>query len=223
MTETLENVTDVYGLSPIQQGMLYHTISARESGVYVNQVAITLNGDIDRDKLIATLQAVCSRHDALRSFCVWDGIAEPLQVVSDQIEFPVTQLDWRNDDQELQRRNLLSLVETNRRTGVDPTEAPLLRFFLCRYNDNSYVLLAHFHHIVLDGWSSQTLFDEMLTAYDHPLTESPAFQYGSYIEYLSQRDVDAELEFWQSELAGFLRANQLGTAISSASTVTDHR
>ena len=109
MTETLENVADVYGLSPIQLGMLYHTISARDSGVYVNQVAVTLKGDIDRDKLIATLQAVCSRHDALRSFCVWDGIAEPLQVVREQIEFPVTQLDWRSDDQDLQREKLCLL------------------------------------------------------------------------------------------------------------------
>ena len=223
MTETLENVTDVYGLSPIQQGMLYHTISTRESGIYVSQVAATLKGDINQDKLIATLQAVCSRHYALRSFCVWDGIEQPLQVVCDQIEFPVTQLDWRNDDPELQRQNLLSLVETNRRTGVDPTDAPLLRFFLCRCDDNRYVLLFLFHHIVLDGWSTQTLFDEILTAYDHPLTESPAFQYGSYVEYLSQRDVDAEREFWQSELSGFSRANQLGLAISSASTFTDHR
>ena len=181
MTETLENVADVYGLSPIQLGMLYHTISARDSGVYVNQVAVTLKGDIDRDKLIATLQAVCSRHDALRSFCVWDGIAEPLQVVREQIEFPVTQLDWRSDDQDLQREKLLSLVETNRREGVDPTDAPLLRFFLCCCDENRYVLLFLFHHIVLDGWSSQTLFDEILTAYDHPLTESPAFQYGSYV------------------------------------------
>ena len=223
MTEALENVTDVYGLSPIQQGMLYHTISARESGVYVNQVAVTLKGDIDRDKLIATLQAVCSRHHALRSFCVWNGIEEPLQVVCDQIEFPVTQLDWRNDDQELQRQNLLSLVETNRRKGVDPTEAPLLRFFLCRCDENQYVLLFLFHHIVLDGWSSQTLFDEILTAYDHPLIESPAFQYGSYVEYLSQRDVDAECEFWQGELSGFSNANQLGSPISPPSASTDHR
>ena len=223
MTETLENVADVYGLSPIQLGMLYHTISARDSGVYVNQVAVTLKGDIDRDKLIATLQAVCSRHDALRSFCVWDGIAEPLQVVREQIEFPVTQLDWRSDDQDLQREKLLSLVETNRREGVDPTDAPLLRFFLCCCDENRYVLLFLFHHIVLDGWSSQTLFDEILTAYDHPLTESPAFQYGSYVEYLSQRDVDAEREFWQSELSGFSRANQLGSPNSPPSTFTDHR
>ena len=223
MTETLENVVNVYGLSPIQQGMLYHTISARESGVYVNQVAVTLKGDIDRDKLIETLQVVCSRHDALRSFCVWNGTEEPLQVVCEQIEFPVTQLDWRNNDQELQRQNLLSLVETNRRTGIDPTDAPLLRFFLCRCDENKYVLLFLFHHIVLDGWSSQTLFDEILTAYDHPLTESPAFQFGNYVEHLSQRDVDAEREFWQRELSGFSRVNQLRPSISPPSTSTEHR
>ena len=70
----LENVADVYSLTPTQQGMLYHTISATEHGVYLVQMAVTIEGDIDPERLIETLQAVCSKHDALRSFFVWDGV-----------------------------------------------------------------------------------------------------------------------------------------------------
>ena len=43
------------------------------------------------------------------------------------------------------------------------------------------------------------------------------------MEHLSQRDVDAEREFWQRELSGFSRVNQLRPSISPPSTSTEHR
>jgi len=217
----LDNIANLYALSPTQQGMLYHTVSAKESGVYLVQMAVTLDGLDDPDRLAATLQQVCSRHEALRSFYVWEEVEQPLQIVRKEIEFPLKRLDWRNDDSAQRRRNLLALVKSNQAAGIDPSDAPLLRFFLCRCDDQKYVLLFFFHHLVLDGWSTQTLLTEIMAHYKSPLTEPPAFQFGKYIEHLSERDVDSERDFWKSELANFSKANHLGPPDLVSQSYTD--
>ena len=61
----LDNVADVYSLSPMQQGMLFHTISEPGSGVYVDQVAVTLDGEVSQQKLSDSIQFVTRRHSAL--------------------------------------------------------------------------------------------------------------------------------------------------------------
>ena len=43
----MENVSDVYVLTPMQAGMLFHTIRDPGSGVFVEQLAVTLDAPID--------------------------------------------------------------------------------------------------------------------------------------------------------------------------------
>jgi len=220
----LENVADVYALSPTQQGMLFHTISAKDPGVYLVQMAVTLEGDIDTKRLFDTLQTVCSRHDALKSFYVWDGVDEPLQIVRKAVEFPVVELDWRAESLESQRLKLLQLVEKNKNDGIDITAAPLLNFWLCRCDENRYQLLFFFHHLILDGWSTQVLLTEILRQYDFQEDlDGPTFQFRNYVKWITERDVEGERDFWRSELADFSEANHLGSPQPfSRSAAMDH-
>ena len=80
----LDNVADVYPLSPTQQGMLFHTVSDPDHGVYVDQVAVSLGGAVDPERFIHAMRNVAARFDALRTAFVWDGVDEPLQVVRQQ-------------------------------------------------------------------------------------------------------------------------------------------
>ena len=48
---TLQNVDDVYPLTATQQGMLYHSLSAPTSGVYLNQVITPISGELDVMKI----------------------------------------------------------------------------------------------------------------------------------------------------------------------------
>ena len=212
----LENVADVYALSPTQQGMLFHTISVKQSGVYLVQMAVTLEGDVDSKRLFDTLQTVCSRHDALKSFYLWDGVDEPLQLVSKSVEFPVVELDWRGETPESQRQKLLQLVEENKSRGIDISAAPLLNFWLCRCGDNRYQLLFFFHHLILDGWSTQVLLTEILRHYDGQENwDDTPFQFRNYMEWITERDKDGERDFWNAELDGFSEVNHLGAPLTS--------
>ena len=41
-----ENIEDIYPLSPLQQGLLFHTLETPGSGVYLQQLSCLLHGDL---------------------------------------------------------------------------------------------------------------------------------------------------------------------------------
>ena len=90
---TLRNVEDVYPLTAMQQGMLYHTVTDPSSGVFVNQIITPLTGDLDIPSLKKAWETLLARHSSLRTAFLWDGLDEPLQVVRAEAH-----LDWRELD-----------------------------------------------------------------------------------------------------------------------------
>src|SRR3954471_12658682 len=89
-----KNVEDLYPLSPLQQGMLFHTLYSPGSGAYLEQLAMTLVGPVDPDAFQRAWQRVVDRHPVLRSGFVWEGVPQPLQVVLRQFELPFEYEDW---------------------------------------------------------------------------------------------------------------------------------
>ena len=88
-------VEDVYPLSPMQQGMLFHAMHDGESGLYVNQVAAEVHG-LDAGKLHRAWQAISDRHAVLRTGFVWRDLSGlPQQIVYRHAEVPFVEEDWR--------------------------------------------------------------------------------------------------------------------------------
>ena len=56
----LENVSDVYPLSPMQEGMLFHAVMEPGTGVYVDQAVVTLNGELEPQRFAAQ-HRLCGR------------------------------------------------------------------------------------------------------------------------------------------------------------------
>ena len=75
-------VEDIYPLTPMQAGMVFHALSQGEQGLYLEQLAFVLDGVPDARVLGAAWQEVVNRTPVLRSSVVWDGVDEPLQVVA---------------------------------------------------------------------------------------------------------------------------------------------
>ena len=206
----LDNVVDVYPLSPMQQGMLFHSISEPGSGVYVDQVAVTLDGELSQQKLADTIQFVAHRHAALRTIFVWDGVDQPLQIVREEVHFPVDVLDWQNHPKDAQRQQLLELVETNRRAGFDLSEAPLLKFSLIRLENERSILLLTFHHLILDGWSTHVVLKEILQHYQGASLDMAPFEFKQFIAHQQNQDANEANKYWQRELGSFESANSIG-------------
>jgi aryl carrier-like protein len=90
-------IEELYPLSPMQQGMLFHTLYAPEAGVYVEQVVCQLQGPLDVVAFQQAWQQVVDRHPILRTAFVWDEGSGPLQVVlqARSVGVPFRLLDWR--------------------------------------------------------------------------------------------------------------------------------
>ena len=89
------SLEDVYPLSPLQQGMLFHALQDPASGSYVNQLVCQLTGPLDAGALEAAWRWLVAQHPALRTAIVWEEVEAPLQVVLQQVEVPIVRHDWR--------------------------------------------------------------------------------------------------------------------------------
>ncbi|WP_093588682.1 non-ribosomal peptide synthetase [Lentzea waywayandensis] len=192
-------LADVYPLSPLQQGMLFHAVESPDKGVYWTQDVRELTGPLDVDAMRAAWQLVLDRHPALRTGFVWEGVREPLQVVVGDVEVPFEVHDWTSvTDPDAAIEELLA---ADRARGCDLSAAPLLRVVVASGRDRHWILLA-FHHLYADGWSIPLLWDEVTAAYQRePLP--PVRPYRDFIAWLGQRDSAEAESFWRDYLAGF--------------------
>ncbi len=202
-----QHIEDILPLSPMQQGMLFHSLYAPDSGVYVEQTTCTLRGPLDLAAFRRAWQQALARHAALRAAFVWEEVDEPLQVIQRQVELPLTVEDWRELPADEQAARLEALLADERRNGFDLAEAPLLRLTLLRISDNAHRLVWTHHHLLLDGWSVPLLLGEVFAAYEalrqnQPLRLPPARPYRDYIAWLVAQDSEAAERFWRGELAG---------------------
>lgn len=124
------DIEDIYALSPMQQGMLFHTLYEQAAGDYINQIRVTVD-NLDVSRFRQAWQATVQAQEVLRSGYFWQGQLEwPCQVVYRQASLPIEELDWRampELEQELQ-----NLQQAQRRQGFDLARAPLVRVLLVR-------------------------------------------------------------------------------------------
>src|SRR3954471_2821134 len=98
----IENLEDLYQLSPMQLGMLFHTLEAPEAGVYFEQSVFTIEGGLDTSSFERAWQAVIDRHSILRSAFLWQNLESPVQVVHRHLDITVDKQDWRDRSVEIQ-------------------------------------------------------------------------------------------------------------------------
>nr|AHB82071.1 non ribosomal peptide synthetase [Jahnella sp. MSr9139] len=214
-------IEDVYPLSPVQQGMLFHTLFDRESGAYCQQLVCRLSGALDPDALRKAWATVVERHAALRTAFVQLGAAEPVQVVLPEVTLPWEILDWRELPAAAQEEALERLLERDRRRGFDPERPPLMRFALIQRGDEWQFVWSH-HHLLIDGWSLPIVLGELLRVYEalikHEALELPRPRpFRDHAAWLAARDPAASERFWRETLAGFRAPTRLGVERAGAS------
>jgi fengycin family lipopeptide synthetase D len=57
------NIADVYSLSPLQEGILFHHITDETSNTYFVQAVITVNGEVDVDLFEKTFNKIIERYE----------------------------------------------------------------------------------------------------------------------------------------------------------------
>ncbi|MCP5155944.1 MAG: amino acid adenylation domain-containing protein [Ectothiorhodospiraceae bacterium] len=200
-------VLDIYGLSPLQHGMLMHALQAPGSGLYFEQIRVSLEGDLDTATLCRAWQHVVDHHDILRTAFVWEDLDHPVQVLHEQVELPVLEEDWRDTPATALAARLRDFLERDRRRGFELERAPLVRLALLRTGDDRVELVLSFHHILLDGWSLGLVQRDIAESYaalrrgEQPRL-APARPFRDYIDWLAAQDPERARTYWTARLAG---------------------
>jgi amino acid adenylation domain-containing protein/non-ribosomal peptide synthase protein (TIGR01720 family) len=197
------DVEDVHPLTPLQSGMLFHTLA--DPGVYLDQVSFVLEGADDPRALARAWQRVVDATSALRTHLVWEDVPEPLQVVRRRAVLSV-----RHEE----GVDAADVAAAELAAGIDLGTGPLMRLVLIRERAGAVRVVWTFHHIVLDGWSTSQLLADVFAQYaaltrgdDTGLAARPAFR--DYVEWLGRQDAGAARDYWRGALAGFRAPTRL--------------
>ena len=158
-----QNVEDLYSLSPLQEGMLFHTLYAADA--YAEQAVLTLRGPLDADAWERAWRHVVERNPALRTGFVWEGLPKPMQFVYRTVDLPAERHDLRGLSADEQRRRIDAFLEADRARGYDLKAPPLMRIALLRTADDEHVFVLSSHHLLFDGWSMPIVFGEADESY----------------------------------------------------------
>ncbi|MFI7671676.1 amino acid adenylation domain-containing protein [Nocardia sp. NPDC049526] len=206
-------LAEVWPLTPLQSGMLFHAQLAESSvDAYMTQFMVDLGGDVDAERLRAAAVAVVGRHVNLRVAFAEDAAGNPVQVVLDEVEVPWRAVDLTDRAEaaaELQRIMAAELAD-----HFDMRTAPLLRFTLIRSTADTYHLLVTSHHILIDGWSMPLLTQDLLTLYvlGGDASQLPrARSYRDYLAWLGAQDHSAARKAWRAVLAGVTEPTPLAS------------
>ncbi|PMB38310.1 non-ribosomal peptide synthetase, partial [Fischerella thermalis CCMEE 5319] len=209
-----KNIEDFYPLSPMQQGILFHSLAAPKSGVYFEQFSWTLRGKLNITAFRRAWQHVVERHSILRTSFVWEGLKEPAQVVHRQVNLPWQEYNWQHLSSDEQQQKLELFLDSDRSSGFELKQPPLMRFTLVQLSDISYNFTWSHHHLLLDGWSVGLVFKEVLACYKafsngQDLDLEPIRPYRDYIVWLQQQNLSEAETFWRQMLKGFTTPTQL--------------
>ena len=217
------SVETVYPLSPLQQGLLFHSLYETHAGVYIEQVSFTLL-NVDWDAFVRAWQTVLNQSPILRTSFHWKGLPGPQQVVHRRIDLPVALLSADAADATAWSR----IVQVDRERGFELEQAPLLRLTACQFQGNSYRVLFSFHHLLLDRWAQDILFQAVFAQYQAQQTHTPlntdlGLPYSAYIAWLQAQPLAQAEEFWRDYLSGFTVPNLLpGKRITPNGPRHDH-
>jgi amino acid adenylation domain-containing protein len=143
------NIQDIYALSPLQEGVLFHHLMAAQGDPYIMSTQIAFPDRMLLDRFLSAAQQVVDRHDILRTCFMWEGLSQPAQVVLRRAQIPATEIEF--DPKAGPVREQLARQFDPRRHRIDLTQAPLLHFAIAHDpEDGRWILSKQLHHMIGD-------------------------------------------------------------------------
>jgi amino acid adenylation domain-containing protein len=203
-----DNLRDLYPLTPMQEGMLFHALLDGGSRAYHEQVAYDLTGPLDPVLFERAWQMLVDRHDVLRTVFVHEKAERPLQAVMNTAAVAFGFRDLSGTPAARRQDAVDAYLAEDRARGFDLRREVALRVAVLRFEDRRHVVVWSFHHILLDGWSTGIVVSELATLYnalrggDTPSLQAPV-PFSRYLTWFGERDAHAAKDYWNSMLAGY--------------------
>ena len=205
---TKKNIADMYPLSPMQQGMLFHTLYDPKTSAYFEQFSCTIDGPLDIAGFKAAWNYLIERYPIFRTVFNWKDANKPFQVVLKKRPIDVVVHDLKNMEETTQQRKIDDFLVADKKASFDLATGPLMRFNIIQLAPEKIFFLWSYHHILLDGWCLSLIMEDFFHAYTALKNKSPLPNlsrplYKTYISWLNKQDKDATKAFWTGYLKDF--------------------
>ena len=225
---------DIYPLSPMQEGMLFHSLLNADAGSYFEQISCTLDGTFDVMALEKSMDDLVARYDVFRTMYLSEGYERPLQVVLKNRKPEFNYADVRHECLQNSKEDIIRNYQIKDRTRKFRLDKDvLIRLSVLQTNNDEYVFIWSFHHILMDGWCIKNVlndFDKFYIANSskETLSLNPVTRYSTYIKWLQTKDTNESLHYWKSYLndyavlAGFTKKETALTENGAPSFASKH-
>jgi tyrocidine synthetase III len=204
------DIQDIMGLTPLQEGMLYHYLNEPGSDTYMEQLILGIVGEIDLPCFESAWNAVIVNNEMLRTVFRWKKLAHPTQIVLKKHKikprfFDLT--DYHHDERDILANEIKN---ADRNESFNLSDVPF-RVTLCKMSPQRYSLFISNHHILFDGWSLGIILEEFFSVYHagianllpakaDTLTVKTPFK--AFLQTLKEHDETQYERFWQDYLGG---------------------
>ncbi|MDQ0273779.1 non-ribosomal peptide synthetase, partial [Cytobacillus purgationiresistens] len=201
-------VQNIYPLTPLQEGILYHHLMDNTSKSYLEQMVLSIKGVIEPHILERALQLIIDRHEVLRTIFKSKKLERPLQVVLKSRKAKIKHEDFSH----LTLQDQKSIIEKYRtlelEKGFDLSKEQLFRITVLKVNEHEFKLLLTFHHIILDGWSVAILLEEMMKAYlslskGIDISFEKTYPFSSFISWTAKQNSNEASTYWKNYLSDY--------------------
>ncbi|MFS1514463.1 amino acid adenylation domain-containing protein [Chengkuizengella sp. SCS-71B] len=201
------DIRNIYRLTPMQEGMFFHSLFDQNSSAYFEQAVLTLHGIIDPELLEKSFNKLIERYDVLRTVFIFKEVDQPLQVVLDKREASIYYKDISNLMEKDQTEQIEQYKLSEKEKGFNLEKDILIRMALFKTSEDKVKLIWNFHHIIMDGWCLSILAKDLFQIYFslknkslNQLTE--VYPYSDYFTWLEKQDLDG-LKYWENILEGY--------------------
>ncbi|QJC88834.1 Polyketide synthase subunit PpsB involved in nonribosomal synthesis of plipastatin/fengycin [Bacillus subtilis] len=200
-------IQDIYPLSHMQEGMLFHSLVDVSSKAYVEQTSFTITGNLCIDSFQKSLNLLVSRYDIFRTIFIKEvqDLTGPQQVVLSNRELTVYREDFSHLADHEQQALIDAFMTKDREKGFNLQKDPLMRLALFDRGNSQYTCVWTHHHIIMDGWCLGIILKEFFSMYDSLKNNSPVrlgstVPYSRYIEWLGEQDQEETAAYWTGYL-----------------------
>jgi non-ribosomal peptide synthetase component F len=198
-------IADIHPLTSAQAGLLVSSLTEREPGLYVVQMRFALSGQLDRRRLEFAWEALTARHEVLRTAIMWEKTSKPVNVVMTDAATPVTWIDLSGLDDGARPEAVDGFLTDDRRRGFDLQHAPLSRVTILTFGEDQWEMVWTHHHVILDGWSTARLVDELWHVYTGRTLPGPPPPFKDFATALAadaEQNRTQDQTYWRERVAG---------------------
>jgi len=198
----MANLEDLYPLSPMQQGMLYHSIKDKSSGMYFEQYSIRITGPFNLEAFKLAWKKIITIYPIFRTTFHWRDLDTPLQAVHKNAELLFEYEDFQHLSKTEKEELFQSFLEADRDKNFDLQKAPLMRIYIYQTESDEYLFTWSFHHLLVDAWSVDIVLQKVFDFYQNGMNEEDnsneiSLPFREYIHWLLNQDPNKTEDYWK--------------------------